>query len=444
MRVSSSSSSSSTPSFDAKLGNSHNATNGCLSGIFRRLLCSGGLPTRPADHIKEPDCIESDHQQQQASKKAEAPTAAIPGIVARLMGLESLPELTWVPPGKTADLIGRSRSVNYAGYWPEFDLPRGRHRRVMTSLSFREAPTFLQLENEDFFLLSFQNVRETNEMRFKGRKSNKGFSELEQRKTEKKENNKENKRERVAEKRNKTKKEDQESRKRVYNEKKKVERKISDRRTLRKVRISDDIKIPVSTPPHKKDVYRKPKAVSNSKPGSQTKPNNHKEISEKAKFTKKKKSESATTPRKIETQCDSENTSPVSVLDLSDFLVDSGTPLSEEWKPRGSNSRRSLTPELAKSDCVSPPPLACIKSSDYWGSGPFEVKTEETRKNDDQGYLEWWGVISNLAEKEMRSSIWVSREMSKLEEVEEIGIEFGIQILDQLLCEIIFEFSRLL
>ncbi|XP_010270222.1 PREDICTED: uncharacterized protein LOC104606621 isoform X1 [Nelumbo nucifera] len=52
-------------------------------------------------------------------------------------------------------------------------------------------------------------------------------------------------------------------------------------------------------------------------------------ISEKAKFAKKKKkSESATTPRKIETQCDSENTGPVSILDLSDALVDSGTPLS--------------------------------------------------------------------------------------------------------------------
>ncbi|XP_010270223.1 PREDICTED: uncharacterized protein LOC104606621 isoform X2 [Nelumbo nucifera] len=54
-------------------------------------------------------------------------------------------------------------------------------------------------------------------------------------------------------------------------------------------------------------------------------------ISEKAKFAKKKKkSESATTPRKIETQCDSENTGPVSILDLSDALVDSGTPLSDK------------------------------------------------------------------------------------------------------------------
>ncbi|XP_010253757.1 PREDICTED: uncharacterized protein LOC104594907 [Nelumbo nucifera] len=430
-------SSSSTSSFDGNLGNSHNATVGCLSTIVRRLLCFGGLPTHPADHLKEPDCIKLDHgpTSKETEEKSEVPTAT-PGIVARLMGLESL-------PAKTPDSIGRSRSANSAEYWPEFEKPQGRHRRVRTSLSFREASTFLQLENEDFLLLSFENVRETNELRCKGRKCETGFGELKQRKTEmSRNNNKENRKERIEEKKNKTNKEDKENRKRVHSEKEKPERRISDRRPLREVSNRCDIKDQGSTKlPQKKDAHTNQNALR--KTGSPPKPTKHKDVSEKAKLAKKKKSNNnASSTKKVETECNSENSSPVSVLDLTSFLVDSETPLSEEEsKPKGSTSRRKLSPELAKSEGPSPL-FARITSLDDWESNSFDTKAiKETSKEDDQAHLEWWGEICHLTDQDIKTSSWVSREVSTLEEFDEIRIEFSVQILDQLLHEIIDEFA---
>lgn len=152
---SSSSSSAASPTSsrgDSNFSNSKNA-GGCLAGALRRLLCSGGLPTYPADTIKtnclrlgdgDVKCHGGGGDTRDVEEKIESP----PGLVARLMGLEALP---------SPNSISRSRSMNALDYRrdgePESDQ---RHRRLRTSLSFRERPAFIERENEDFFVLTFE------------------------------------------------------------------------------------------------------------------------------------------------------------------------------------------------------------------------------------------------------------------------------------------------
>jgi hypothetical protein len=46
-------------------------------------------------------------------------------------------------------------SVEFRG---ESDQMHGQHRRVKSTLSFREMPTFLEVENKEYFVLSFENI----------------------------------------------------------------------------------------------------------------------------------------------------------------------------------------------------------------------------------------------------------------------------------------------
>ncbi|XP_043724174.1 uncharacterized protein LOC122671142 [Telopea speciosissima] len=425
--------SSSTPSsFDGDLSSSRSATTGCLSGILRRLLCTGSLPTYPCDQIKEAQFVELIQSHDSKIEKIEAP--ATPGIVARLMGLESLPELNWVPPGKTPNSICRSRSVNSADYWSEFDPVQGRHRRVRTSLSFREPPTFIQLENDDFFLLSFENVTvKGKDFGSKGKKSEMGSEDLKQRRRVEANKNKENRRETVLEKKNKMNKEEEGNKRRAYKEDAKKMKRITDSHCRKASNGNSRIKDSGLSPSHNKEIHRK--SIHVSKSGSPTKSKNYKEVTERAVSPKKKQSLSPT--KKIKPECDTENTSPVSVLDLGDFLIEPRIPVSEEdVKPRGLNSRRKLSPELLKSDD------SLSQSQSFSG-----ISISEDRKDSKsekavcytQEYVEQWGEIYKLAEEELVCSNWNSKEILKLEDFEEIGIEFGLQIVDQLLYEIIDE-----
>ena len=192
-----SSCSSTTTSFNSK-----SATAGCLAGLLRRILCSGNLPTHPSDQIKEVDSVlcDKDHE---LKAKENIETTTTPGIVARLMGLESLPEINLLH-NSSPNSISRSRSMNSADHLAGFDQMQGPHRRVKSTLSFRELPTFLELENENFLVLSFENGGESKELRSEGRKSEMGFGELKQRRAERCKN-RENRTERVAEKNKKKK-----------------------------------------------------------------------------------------------------------------------------------------------------------------------------------------------------------------------------------------------
>ncbi|KAK6943140.1 DUF3741-associated sequence motif [Dillenia turbinata] len=149
---------------------SENSTMKCFSGILRRLLCTGSLPTHPSDQIiAEPD-QKKPHRPNEDLKSEEAKADSFvspPGIVARLMGLESLPDSNWVVSNnlKTPHSIERSRSVNSLDLLQEFDLKEAQHRRLRTSVSFREElPAFLQQQNGDYFVMRLKNAEEKTEM----------------------------------------------------------------------------------------------------------------------------------------------------------------------------------------------------------------------------------------------------------------------------------------
>ncbi|KAJ4979909.1 hypothetical protein NE237_010689 [Protea cynaroides] len=419
-------------SFSPPSSNSNGNPSGCLSGMLRRLFCTGSLPTYPCDQIREAQCVEVVEVQPQDSKNEKIEAPATPGIVARLMGLESLPEMNWVPSGKTPDSFGRSKSVNSADYWSEFDPIQGKHRRVRTSLSFREPPTFIQLENDDFFLLSFENVAvKGKDFGSKGKKADVGSEDLKPRRRIEVNNNK-NTRETVLEKKNKKNKEDEGSKRRAYKENDQEMKRITERRSKKTNTGTSRIKDSGLVPPHNKEVYRK--SIHVPKTGSPTKSKNYKEVRERAVSPKKKQSQPP--KEEIEPECDSEKSSPVSVLDLGDFLIDPRTPVSEEdVKPRGSNSRRKLSPELLKPEDRSTQHSSRISiSTDRESRGTARLT---------QDYVHLWGGICKFAEEDVVGSNWICREMSKLEELEDMGIEFGLQIVDKLLNEIIDELCGL-
>lgn len=115
-------------SFDPIICSSTNATASCLTGILRRFLCSQTIPSHPCDHITDtvtPPSSSSCHQ---------------PGIVGRLMGLDS------VPPTQSTD--GQN------------DLKR---KPLNSKLSFLGMPTFFEVENEDFFILTFDKTETSSE-----------------------------------------------------------------------------------------------------------------------------------------------------------------------------------------------------------------------------------------------------------------------------------------
>ena len=198
---SSSSSYSSTLSLDSSLCNSKSATTaGCLTAILRRILCSGGLPTHPSDQIRELDSMSkmSGKVQELKTKQNTESTTTVTfsttttttitrGIVERLMGLESMVErdTNTTNEATSSSSLPRSKSMNSMDYLGEY---KGLHKRAKSS-SFREVPTFHLHENENFLVLSFESGCDGGEFRsqkgIKKEKASKERSELKKNKREK-------------------------------------------------------------------------------------------------------------------------------------------------------------------------------------------------------------------------------------------------------------------
>ncbi|KAL8504796.1 hypothetical protein ACS0TY_016110 [Phlomoides rotata] len=127
----------------------------CFSGVLSRLLCSGSLPTHPSEQLIEssteklgdqkPGIAGNNIKQVVGVTGVPPPAAASPGVVARLMGLESFPT---TPRDRTLGAYFRSKSVNSIDFLSYFDpIKHGnhQHRRVRTSVSFH-----YQGVNDDF------------------------------------------------------------------------------------------------------------------------------------------------------------------------------------------------------------------------------------------------------------------------------------------------------
>ncbi|KAB2616546.1 lisH domain-containing protein-like [Pyrus ussuriensis x Pyrus communis] len=294
---SSCSSSSTTTAFDATMCSSKSATPGCIAGILRRILCYGSFPTYPSDHIteEEENSVESSSKDQDfnSNEKTGEKTeiSATPSMVARLMGLDSIPDDNLVSSQSTQNSVSRSKSMNSADRFDGSDSMQ--HHRVKSSQSFREMPTFFELDNEEFFVLTFESERKSKETKTKGRKCEKEQNE----KTE-------NRRKRKA-------------------EKKKQLQEGQSRRTL-------------------KDLNGREMMRSRSTSDRSTSDEDSKSTSIATKTIEKKKT-TCDVLKNVESEFSSEDLSPVSILDCGQFLVDPEV-LSSEEDPSLANSCKENCP----------------------------------------------------------------------------------------------------
>ncbi|KAA0044177.1 uncharacterized protein E5676_scaffold352G00720 [Cucumis melo var. makuwa] len=275
--------------------NSAHPNSGCFSGILRRLLCTGNLPTHPSEALHESQFDIPKTEAKLAAQSAES----TPGVVARLMGLSSLPDANWVPNHQVRPgAVSRSKSVNFADYLLDFDSNQSHHRRIRTSASFREVPPLNP--HNDFFVLYTKdcfngygiesNLKKPETQRFdEGKQSSNDLK--------KKKKKKENARNEM--KISKLKDEPRRVSRKNFTESKKC--------SMGKDSFSV---LPSCKHKCKRSIPRNESAVIQKKPTMQ------KEATIRTELNKKKKKNVRHVERKPDLQLDSENSSPVSVLDV--------------------------------------------------------------------------------------------------------------------------------
>nr|XP_011460959.1 PREDICTED: uncharacterized protein LOC105350503 isoform X2 [Fragaria vesca subsp. vesca] len=353
-----------TTTFD--LTNSKGATNGCIAGILRRILCYGSLPTYPSDHIPEEsnsvDKSRHDRHFKSKEKAEETESSATPSLVARLMGLESVPAATLL---SISNSISRSRSLNSVDRLSgDHDPIQAHERRRVKSL--REMPTFI--ESEEFLVLSFENGSERKERRSKGRKCETGHGEL-RKKEAGKSRNKENRKERGLQK-----------------EKQQVQEEKS-------TRVLKDL--------------------------------NGREMQRSKTSHKPKKETICDVLNNVESDCTSEDLSPVSVLDYGQLLVDNEAPTSEGAVLASSFPRR-------KEDCLT---CDARKTKNIEGKGLATMKKEYRTEE----YFAILDEICSLTEAELVGSNWSVHKgiWNNHEGFAGIVADFESQILGQLIEELV-------
>ncbi|KAH9618160.1 hypothetical protein KSS87_001463 [Heliosperma pusillum] len=127
---------------------------GCFSNIFEKFICKGNLPTHPClpveipeNNIQSKSDVTNNENDTDVVVRSQVQTQASPGIVARLMGLETMPDCENTRKSTLSlETLFRSKSLNSLHFLPDFDPTRAAfHRRARTSsASFREqGHTFL-------------------------------------------------------------------------------------------------------------------------------------------------------------------------------------------------------------------------------------------------------------------------------------------------------------
>ncbi|XP_068644171.1 uncharacterized protein [Aristolochia californica] len=394
----------------AHLGNTTDkATAGCLSGILRRFLCGDNV----SSHVTEDTTYTgySPFQYEETKEKVEVPP---PNLVARLMGLESMPEFDWVP--RTPNTIGRSRSANSLHNWIDLDPARCGRRRLKSCTSFREIPTFLQLENEDFLLLSF-GCEDKGEEILRPQVGGKGIEERRVDASNRK--SRENRRKLESQGKKKTGPGTGSCKEKI------PERRNEDRLSGRDPRNGEIKK--------NREKFRKPAHVLlQGKPLESV--TDHNVFPQATKISKKKKTK-ASAGKKSDCDCSSEDSSPVSVLDHpfqveNDFLLseEDSSPEKSKSRRQGSCNRTSLNTHQSSLTAERIPK-------------PVQNEVKELKKlNCELPELSnLCTEISTFLEEDVKKTNWVFRERWKGEEFEEIGTEVGLQVFDRLLHEALTE-----
>ncbi|KAK3019281.1 hypothetical protein RJ639_004230 [Escallonia herrerae] len=392
-------------------GGSKSANSRCLTGVLRWLLCFNNLPTYPSDHIKEAEFEVNENESLHCMKTEDkVGSSGTPGIVARLMGLDSMPGIGLERTQRSPNSVARSRSMNSADSLKEFESTQGEHCRVKSSLSFREAPTFLEQENEEFFILSFE------ELGWRNRKSEIDFGELKQRRAER------------SKQKNKT-------RESIYEENKEnLEANCTssqcDKSSCR-AKDSSIVLPPVQNSHLSLEVLERFKPIYHEENAKRER---------RRKRRRRKKRESCSGAKKVGPDGDTENSSPVSVLD---FVPET---LTSDSRSTSSKSRKKLAEKLESYTHLS----TSDTNSNSLTVDDCELKRIESknvvsrsRAYKGEKYVEMWGKICNLAETETRQSNWMYREVWKLEDFQEVGSAFGLEILDQMLVELVDQLTIL-
>lgn len=167
------------------------AKPGCFSDFFQQLLCAGNANSPPLLHPCDHHITESHshatelvHPINKDGNEMVNCNAVKPGVVARLMGLDSLPNSTNLLASKGStnpDLVPRrrSRSVNFVDYLLKFD---DNHQVKKTSASFREVPAMFQHEKHDLLVLYYSGSEDHHQVGSNLRKQEMGLGEWRQRK----------------------------------------------------------------------------------------------------------------------------------------------------------------------------------------------------------------------------------------------------------------------
>jgi len=273
----------------------------CFSDFFHLLFCAQNgnrsLMQPNSDPITKPYVSEVVH----GLKKDAMVNAAKPGVVARLMGLDSLPSTSLVSNTNTPDSVPRSRSVNFVDYLLKFDTSQA--NQVKTSASFREVPALHKSKNHDHVVFFWDSGSEDHEVESFSRVQEMGWEESRQRKKQGI-NNKEIAG--VTKERNITK------RKKFC--KFENEPRVVPLKRGSKVKNHNEAKVlaPVSACS---------KSCGNRRKGglrtTSTLPNKQKKVPSEPKSSKNTRKQQSS--KKIETECSSDNFSLISVLDDYDF-----------------------------------------------------------------------------------------------------------------------------
>ena len=272
---SASSTTSSSSSFRENFCTGKGNTLGCFVGVLSRILCSKSFPTHPSV-----DPIER-HKNQDLSKIENfvLDGSTTPNVVAKLMGLDSMPEFN-------SNSIVKSKSFVSEDFREKTE--EMQHRRVKASVSFRETPDYFELQDDDFFILSFENKKKGSNME-NSEMGSQGNNKHRRRRKDK-----------CGRKWRKNRKE--QSKDRVFSD--------EDRLSLKIFPPKIDCFFDV----HKQSYHLSP---------LKEKISCNKEELEGNKARKKDKNENCSGESKDEAECDSENLSPVSVLDHnSEFISD--------------------------------------------------------------------------------------------------------------------------
>ncbi|XVF76831.1 hypothetical protein PTKIN_Ptkin13bG0298500 [Pterospermum kingtungense] len=374
------------------MSNTKSSSSGCFSAVLRRILCSGSPQTHPSDHIMELKRVDDRVAKVQIQRSESGP-----GIVARLMGLDSLPENNWVQKGKTpAGPVLRSRSVNFVDYMLEFDVTKAEHRRVKTSASFREVPQCPQLlqrnQNHEYLVVYLDNVGKKNEAAgFKTRKSEKGDRSSSKQK------------EKVT-----CKKQNQEKNRKISKLKNEPRRVSSGNRSLKAAGscINGAKNVQINRGANSK-AKRPLKMVHHQKEASVV--------------TRKKNYSSGSNP-----------------VSVNNFAAHQENGISEDSRTLELKSERKGSSKSVKYESPTMDTSARISISEGLGKQEFTKKNfGSTNIEETESYMELVDKPSKLTEEDLKLSNWITNnKVFTYEDFEEICEEFGEQILDLMLHQI--------